>query len=445
MLGLMSTEQFKTQRSLNSRRRVFYQYPNGAAPLTGLLSLMETEEVDKPEFGWFEKRMNPQKTTAAMYNAAGPFATTGDANQTTTGWSQVVNTIIRIKVADTSYIKPTHVIWVRNIPTTTANTPRDIFAVVNTVVSATVLEVRLLEAVTNYMNDTTANGVSVLVIGSANPEGGYSGQGLWTPPYNPKNYTEIFRSAFGFSRTALKAGVLWDKTGIYKDTAKENAMNHMQELEKAFLFGTKTEYVAANADGDQVPTRTTGGVLWFMRQWELGTPYGVDPATDNNHPNKRIIVMDPATPMTKKFFNSLVSRVFKTTNNRNFEKLVFCGNTFLGVINEMFEGTVNLTAGINSSDTYGMTVTKFESLWGTLYFKTHPLFNLISDLNASALILDIGNLKYHPLSDSDTTLLKNRQANDADRRKDEWLTEGGLECQLPDSHMFIDGVTAWEP
>lgn len=444
MLGLMSTEQFKTYRSLNSRRRIFYQYPNGAAPLTGLLSLMETEEVDKPEFGWFEKRMNPQKTLTAQANSAGPFTNTSGTDLTAGGWTQAVNTVIRIKVVDTSYIKPNHVMWIRNAPTTT--TPKDIFAVVNTVVSATVIEVRLLEAVAaGQLNTTAANGISVLVIGSANPEGGYSGQGLWTPPYNPKNYTEIFRTAFGFSRTALKAGVLFDRTGIYKDAAKENAMNHMQEIEKAFLFNTKTEYVAANADGDNVPTRTTGGVLYHLRQWELGTPYGVDPATDNNHPNKRIIIMDPTVPMTKKFFNSLISRVFKTTNNKNFEKLVFCGNTFLGVLNEMFEGTVNLTAGINSSDTYGMTVTRFESLWGTLYFKTHPLFNLISDLNASALILDIGNLKYHPLTDSDTTLLRNRQAPDADRRKDEWLTEAGLECQLPDSHMFIDGVTAWEP
>lgn len=444
MLGLMSSEQFKTYRSLNSRRRVFYEYPNGAAPLTGLLSLMETEEVDKPEFGWFEKRMNAQKTTTASANAAGPFTTAGgNVDLTAGGWSAAINTSIRVKCADTSILKPTHVVWIRNIPTTT--TVKDIFGVVTSIISATAFEIRLLEATTNYLNSVAANGLSVLVIGSANPEGGYSGKGLWTAPYNPKNYTQIFRSAFGFSRTALKAGTLFDKTGIYRDAAKENSMNHMQELEKAFLLGTKTEYVADNGEGDSVPTRTTGGVLWFLRQWELGTPYGVEAATDNDHPNKRIIVMPSGTPMTKKFFNTLVSRVFKTTNNKNFEKLVFCGNGFLGVINEMFEGSVQLTAGINSSESYGMTVTKFESLWGTLYFKTHPLFNLISDLNNSAMILDVGNLKYHPLTDSDTTLLKNRQLPDADRRKDEWLTEAGLECNLPDSHMFIDGVTSWEP
>jgi hypothetical protein len=70
------------------------------------------------------------------------------------------------------------------------------------------------------------------------------------------------------------------------------------------------------------------------------------------------------------------------------------------------------------------------------------LFDEDPDLQGTALFLDLGNLKYRPLSDSDTVFLKGRQANDRDARKDEWLTEAGLELRFPESCMYIKGVTS---
>ena len=45
----------------------------------------------------------------------------------------------------------------------------------------------------------------------------------------------------------------------------------------------------------------------------------------------------------------------------------------------------------------------------------------------------------------DTELLKNRQNNDEDLRKDEWLTEAGLELRFPESHMYLQNVTSYVP
>jgi hypothetical protein len=45
----------------------------------------------------------------------------------------------------------------------------------------------------------------------------------------------------------------------------------------------------------------------------------------------------------------------------------------------------------------------------------------------------------------DTVKLKNRQPNDADYRKDEYLTEAGFEIRFPESHMYFDGVTDYAP
>jgi hypothetical protein len=447
MLGLMSSEQFKTQRSLNSRRQVTYEFPNGTGTLVALLSLMPTEFVDKPEIGWFEKRMTANRTTTAAYNAAGPYATTAGVDLTSGGWSQAIDTTIRIKVADTSPFRASSVIWVKDSTAASGVLTRDIYALVTAIIDSTTLEVRLLEAVAAGMYNTSANvGLSVVAIGTANQEGGYSGKGQWTAPYNPKNYTQIFRTAFGFTRTALKIGTVFDKTGIYKDAAKENALRHMNDLEFAFLFGQKNETTTTNADGDTVPIRTMGGIMYFLRQWELGTPYGVEAASSDTHVNKRIIKQGgDATPITRARLNTIWKNLFRTTSTKSWEKLGLCGNGYLAVLNELFEGTTLIQSGIKSDDTYGMVITRVTTPFGDIVFKTHPLFNLYPELNYSCMYLDVGNLKYHPLQDSDTTLLKNRQLPDADRRKDEWLTEATLECQLPDSHLWHDNMTRWEP
>jgi hypothetical protein len=61
------------------------------------------------------------------------------------------------------------------------------------------------------------------------------------------------------------------------------------------------------------------------------------------------------------------------------------------------------------------------------------------------LILDVQNLKYRYMQGRDTELLKNRQNNGDDFRRDEWLTEAGLECRFPESHMFIQNITNYTP
>jgi hypothetical protein len=53
------------------------------------------------------------------------------------------------------------------------------------------------------------------------------------------------------------------------------------------------------------------------------------------------------------------------------------------------------------------------------------------------MILDVQNMRYRALGKRDTMLRKGIQANDADRRKDEWLSEVGLEVRKPEANMII--------
>jgi hypothetical protein len=96
-------------------------------------------------------------------------------------------------------------------------------------------------------------------------------------------------------------------------------------------------------------------------------------------------------------------------------------------------------------DTYGMNVVQHLTPFGTIYYKTHPLFSQNATLRYNALFVDVQNLKYRYLSGRDTELLTKRQPNDADYRKDEWLTECGLELRFPESHMYLQNVRDYAP
>lgn len=441
ILGLLDSEKFASERFKSVRRSVFYFYPNGAATLTGILSLLKDESCNDPEYKWFEKRLLEQKTTTATANADGPFtATGGDVNKTTGGWSESVGTVIRVKTAanGTDKLRVGHVLRIGGVATTGSNI--DILGVVTSIVSTAKVEIRLLEAVTNALNTTANNGLEVLVIGSSFAEGSVDiSRGIYNLPVELGNYCQIFRTPFTITGTALKTSARFDETGVYKDMAKENSVTNMIEMERAFLFGTKSLYT-----GGDTPQRTTGGILWSLAQWESGSVYGNTAATADSDDNKRIIT-NAAGTLSEKQYDSYLERVFRITNNTVNEKLVLCGSGFLSVINQLYKSKTCLDASLPMTDTYGMNVVKHLTPFGTLFYKTHPLFTQNPTLRNNALILDVQNLKYRYLAGRDTELLTNRQPNDADYRKDEWLTEAGLELRFPESHMYLQNVRDYAP
>lgn len=442
--GLTSTETSAPYKSLNSRRKIFYQYPTGAMPIMGLLSMFPSEETDKPEFGWWERRFPAQRTKTVASGTA-PFTTSADATFAD-GSAFVANTEYRVKVVSTAQFKPTHVIEIRNLVYTGGAT-KSVKGTVTVINSATQMTFRPFEATAGVANTTTSNnGLTIAIIGTANQEGGRSGVGIIQWPINVLNYTQIFRTAFSITRTALKGGLTFDKSGPYKLMAWENGLRHMIEMEKAIIFGQKHTVLVTDPDtGDQTPETKTGGIIWFLEQWEAADSIyrggtGAPAVTLNTDPLKRKINVNGG--LSKADYNTYVSRAFSATNNKAYEKLVVCGGTFLAAVNDLFERDVTKEVMLMSKDReVDFQVYAHTTLRGTVYFKVHPLFEEDPDLQGSALILDVGNLRVRPLSDSDTTFLKGRQETDRDARKDEWITEMGLELRFPESHMYIYGVT----
>ncbi len=460
ILGLTNTNDIRDYLSRTERRRVLLQYPNGSAPLTGLLSTMDEEVTDGPYPGWWEHRFQERRTLTGEIAAAtsGPFSATGSDTASADGFNMVAGTVYRLRTVanGVTYFKENDVIMIKGAAITGGT--YDIKGVITEVLysAGNKLEFRALEAVTGVQNGANENkDLEVIVIGSANREGGSSTTSKHRYPTFVDNYTQIFRDAASFALSTIKEPLRYDKTGIYRDAMRQKALDHATSIENAILFGVRQKQNVTDSNGESLETRTLGGIEWFLKQWELGTTGGGgafdyrpggSAATLNTDYNKRIIDLSGST-MTRATFEAYLERVFAFSSNKSNEKLILCGSSFLTYINLAYERQVMTTRsmGMKDSDTYGMNLVGLQTAHGTVWLKSHPLFSHRSWMRNWAVLVDIPHLKLRPLTDRDTTLLTNRQLPDSDSRKDEFLTELTLECWYPESHMIfknVGGITA---
>jgi len=449
-MGLISGTQFHNEswNTRNNRRKIFHDMPVGEFPLTGLLSMLEPDWCDSPNPSWYEKRWTDPETTIAAGTTV-PFTAAG--SQTTLGAEvdMTAGNVIRIQVDDKSFFRERQVLRIEDLPIT-GDTTNDLIVVVESLVSGLdAIEVRVVESVANVINTTnlitggTAGPVDapVSIIGTANAEGSNSVGGIFIKPYKVENYTQIFKNPFSVTGTALVTPTDWDGSGTYPELAQDNLSRHMVDIEKAFFWGRKSIDFVID-DGEEVPVRTMGGINWFLEQYEAAdSPYrggtGAAALTANADDDKRIIKSTAGAIAASTFFGTYMERAFRCTSNKGFEKLFLCGNGLLGAVTEYLKGHVTENKGMRSETEWGWKVFTVETPYGTVHFKSHPLFNRSPRLRYEGYLLDVHNLKYRPLNKRDTRKLKGQQAPGADKRKDVWETEATLEMRLPQSCMVF--------
>ena len=247
ILGLTSGDTFATKafHLRNNRRKIFHDFPVGQFPLTGLLSLMDAEETDSFEFGWWEKRFETPQTTIAdnSGNAKLPFGTSASTfTSAAAPLTMVAGTEYKIYVGDTSQFQIRQQILIPDVYVS-AGVFTEVKGVITEITDSTTLKFQASQATGAIANTNNASpggpvGCQVICSGNAVGEGASATTGRMILPVNVKNYTQIFRNAFSFTRTALKVPTEFDKTGIYREKAEDNCRQHMVDMEMAFLFGT---------------------------------------------------------------------------------------------------------------------------------------------------------------------------------------------------------------
>jgi len=206
------------------------------------------------------------------------------------------------------------------------------------------------------------------------------------------------------------------RTGDQVKEARAQALEmHSIEMEKAFIFSQPTQRTGTNGKLE----RTTKGIRNFL-------------STNV----KDYASLNSATWASggKVFMDEYLELLFRYGSS---EKLCLCGSGLLLGIQRMVDAdaTMTITPGITS---YGIKVVTLVSCFGELHFKMHPLFTLLAPLRHSGLIVDAKYLNYRYIDD--TKYLPNRQANDLDGEKSEFLTEAGLELHFEKAHGWLDNI-----
>lgn len=465
ILGLLSSDKFAAEgdRFHSHRRKILHIYPQGGAPLTGLLSLIDTEPLTDSIYYWYEKRFqflgsktrgtNPITKTAPSDgdNDGGTVADTSVQSTTTDHY---------LKVDSTEHFRAGQVISI-------GPTGKNILAViiadpvrgVSSSLLKGYLKIHFVRALSSYTAADYTAGTTVRVVGSAYGEGaeGAAVKELgFQRPYRIENTTQIFRTPMKFTGSVLQMGLTYDRTGPYKEKARDTIIEHMTSLEHAILFGRRSSVnrAALNSGGEAAEVRTMSGIIEFLELWDAGStgltidgatyaPYSFKGASTQDSDDEKRIIANADGLVNPERFNLWTERVGRFSSSKTSDKLVLTGSKALMAVNEMFRRNTTFQVTVGER-VYGLDLTTVVTPFGKLHFMTHPMFN--ADPNGMGkwmLFLDPNLIKLRPLSNRDTKLLKNRQNPGDDFRKDEYLTEMGLEFWKPEAHMLIKNVNAY--
>lgn len=247
----------------------------------------------------------------------------------------------------------------------------------------------------------------LLILGSAMTEGSGTRTIKSTLETEVYNYCQIFKTPFGVTNTQNATKMYGGSDLSYQQMKK--GVEHKVDMARAFYWGErKMDTTGAK------PKRGTGGLFSFL--------------TANNY--------DAGGQLTQSEFDNNISEVVFKYGSK--EKLLLASPRLLSVINGWMMGKVQMSM---SDKTFGLGVLPYVTPHGKFNIVPEPLFEG-TVYGGFGVALDVENIRYRPLKGRDTKLETNIQANDADERVDQYITEAGLEVRLPKTHAVITGVTS---
>jgi hypothetical protein len=251
----------------------------------------------------------------------------------------------------------------------------------------------------------------ILIAGSAQPEGDLSRVPISVNPVPVQNYTQILRRSWELTGTAYASENETDPHDWDFQAAKVG-IEHKRDIERTLLFGVPSKVTASNGQ----PMRTTGGLFYFVKTNQ----------------------MDAGGGFSETEFNTWSRTLFKYGAKR---KVLMGSPLSVSVLNTFPMSKVRIS---QSEKKYGINVTTFTSPFGELGLVTN--WELEGAKYGGVLVAyDQANFKYRMLQNSkanrDSHVNTNIQPPDADTRRDEWLTECGLEVDLEKTGGVVTGIT----
>lgn len=252
-----------------------------------------------------------------------------------------------------------------------------------------------------------ADGV-LLIVGNANEEHASKRTQKVGDQVEKTNYTQIFRTPFGISRTANNSEMYGGKD--LKHIRMMQLIEHQKELERSFWFGEPKLYTSGTHY-----RRATGGADYYI-------------STN---------AQDAGGTLTELEFMTFLRTGFRYGSKT---KWLFAAPILTAAIS--FWGHQKLQVAPRDK-TFGIAVTQWLSPFGMVNIINSNIFTETTVYSGYGYLIDPEQLKYRFLRNSDTMLRTNIQANDADGEEDEYLSEVGFEFRNEKKAAVLYNITSY--
>ncbi len=351
------------------------------APLTTMLQKVGKRAAFSQKVEWLSDELVPRLTTLSA-SAASDL------------------TAIAVATGTGTYFRPGDVV---RIATTGENCS------VSAVSANTVYVTRALGGVTAL---SAASGVDLIKVGNAAAEGATLGTLIQTKKVANYNYAQIQRDPWGFTNT-LVASKLYGGPEPANE-AKKKLIEHKRQLENSLFWGVRD----LNTSGS-TPIGYVGGIFQYV--------------TSN--------ITSVGGNLTESVMETFLRTAFRYGSQN---KVMFVSPLVASAMSSFAQGKLALPSV--DTNKYGVSLGQYQSASGAviqIMIKRDWL-----DFQASGnqyggigVVVDMDDVKMRPLRD--TVLKPDRQANDEDSVKQEYLTEWSFELGQEKKHAIIRGITGY--
>ena len=259
---------------------------------------------------------------------------------------------------------------------------------------------------------SAASGVDVIKVGNAAAEGATLGTLIQTKKVANYNYAQIQRDPWGFTNT-LVASKLYGGPEPANE-AKKKLIEHKRQLENTMFWGVRDLNTTGSA-----PIGYCGGVFQYVTT-NLTTGVGT---------------------LTESVFESFLRKAFRYGSQN---KVFFCSPLVASALSSFPQGKLAPPSpGISE---YGVSLSSYQSASGAkvqIMVKRdwYDFQSTGNQYGGIGVMLDMDDITMRPLRD--TVLKPDRQGNDEDSVKQEYLTEWSFEMGLEKKHAIISGITGY--
>lgn len=372
------------QRIIDMSERISLLEPD-VAPLTTFLMKLRSKDAHSQKVEWLSDELMPRLTGLAA-SAASADSTMGVTAGTGQYW----------RVGDTMRIATTG----ENVAVTAVSTDT----------------LGVTRAIGSVAAATAASGVDVVLVGNASAEGATIGTLKQTKLVANYNYTQIQRNPYGTTETLANSD-LYGGPDMKRERMKK-MIEHKASIEHTLFWGRRQ----LTTSGAQ-PIAWAGGLSDFI--------------TTN-------ITTAASNALTLSAFETFLRSAYRYGSHN---KVLFCSPLIASGISNFAASRMAPPQATVSA--WGTKLNRYVSgAYGdgldVVVMREWQDYQAGSNqFGGWAFLIDMDDLRFRPLQNRNTKVLRDRQAPDEDSQKEEVLTEWTLEIGNEKNHAVLKGVTAF--